>query len=135
MTVGWWAERFADFSVDATPSIVFVGAPRATLALSAAPAIDMAAAGTSTAEFSLSAAASVGFVGQRLQGSLTLSAAPGLAMAAAGTSTATLQLAITPAIGMVGSERYGGTLTLGVTPTIGMTAYIKQLPHPIPWTL
>lgn len=56
-------------------------------------------------------------------------------MDATATSTGSFDLTLTPVIGISGEERYVAEFGLTLTPQIGMVAYIKQLPHPIPWTL
>lgn len=134
---GWWTERFANFALEVTPvvSVGGAGIGRAEMNLPVSLSMSMDGAGISLADMVLNLAPEVSFVGEVYLGTIALDLAPNLGMEAAGTSTAAIDLTITPSIGMVGAERYTAAFGLTVTPEIGQLAYVKQLPHPIPWTL
>lgn len=105
-----------------------------TLALDA-PSLTMDAAPTSTGVLAISLAPEVSFLGETFLGTVALNLDPILGMEAASHSVGDFTLALTPEIGMTGVEHYTATFGLTLTPEIGQIAYVKQLPHPIPWTL
>ena len=134
---GWWAERFASFALEVAPTITAAAAPRvqAVVNVPVSPAFSMQGAGTSTAAMDLVATPDVSFVGVNLLGTVSLNLVSALDMAATGQSTGAFTLALTPTVGMTGAEKYTATFVLTVSPSFAATAYVKQLPHPIPWTL
>ena len=134
---GWWAEQFARFALEVTPEIGAIAVERypRTIELSVTPAVAMEGAGISTTELDVSVLPNVSFIGDSYIKTISLDFVPAINMEAAGTSTAEFSLSVVPTIGIVGGEHYVAAFTLSLTPTIGMIAYIKQLPHPIPWTL
>lgn len=137
MSTGWWSERFANFTLEVTPvvSVGGAGVGRAEMNLPVSLSMSMDGAGISLADMVLNLAPEVSFIGEIYLGTIALDLTPAFGMDAAGTSTAAMDLTVTPSIGMVGAERYTAAFGLTVTPEIGQLAYIKQLPHPIPWTL
>lgn len=135
---GWWAERFAKFQLDVEPLIGIAVGSRSTASmnLAVAPELSMEGAGTSTAELVLTIAPEVSITGVAYRETLALNIEPSIAMESpASNSVAAFELTLTPAIGMSGAEHYTATFTLTVSPSFTATAYVKQLPHPIPWTL
>ena len=95
----------------------------------------MAGASHSTGQFGLTLDPSISLVGVTYVGTLALNMDVAVGMLATGRSTASFDLTLTPTIGMTGVEHYTAAFTLTLTPSIGQIAYIKQLPHPVPWTL
>lgn len=134
---GWWSERFASFELKVTPGVAanVHSISVAKMNLPVTPTFTMAATGQSTAAVDLNLTPSVSFVGVNLLGLFSLNLVPALSFSATGTSTGAFTLGVTPGIGMAGVEHYSAQFGLTVTPTLTTTAYIKQLPHPIPWTL
>lgn len=136
--IGWWSEQFAAFRVQLTPSVgVDVGSrSTATMDLVVAPSLSMEGAGTSVADFSVTVAPEVTFIGQAYVATIALNLTPTIGMeSTASNSVAAFELSLTPTIGMAGAEHYTAQFAVTVTPTLAATAYVKQLPHPIPWTL
>ena len=135
---GWWTEQYAHFSVslalDLTMGVGSVSIADVTLALDS-PSLTMDAAPTSTGVLAISLAPEVSFLGVNYNGTVALNLDPILSMEAASHSVGDFTLTLTPEIGMSGVEHYTATFGLTLTPTISTVAYIKQLPHPIPWTL
>lgn len=134
---GWWSEKFAEFALSLEPSLAVDVGSRSTAAMNMtlSPSICMEYTATSTGEFGLVFDPSVSMVGVNYLGTVALNLTPAIGMLAEGRSTASFGLSLTPTIGMVGGEHYTAAFTLTLTPSIGQIAYIKQLPHPIPWTL
>lgn len=135
---GWWAEQFAHFKVTLTPEIEMNPGSKSIAAMTISldsPVIGMEARPTSAGEFDLNLAPSLNFIGVNYAGTIALNLTPIIGMDYTARSTGEFTLALTPTIGMVGAEHYTAQFALALTPTIGATAYIKQLPHPIPWTL
>ena len=134
---GWWAEHFADFTLGLTPVIAadVRSVSKTAMALELTPNIGMDATATSTGEFGLVFDPSLSFAGEAFVGTLALNLDLAVGMLATGTSTGAFDLTLTPTIGMVGAEHYTATFALALTLEVGQIAYVKQLPHPIPWTL
>lgn len=134
---GWWAEQFARFQLELSPEIGIAGeeAYFNRFSLSFTPSISIEGRGISTADLAISLESSLSFLSVEYIGTIALDLTPLIAMDAVTHSTATIDLSLTPAIGMTGEERYTAQFGLTLTPTIGQVAYVKQLPHPVPWTL
>jgi len=134
---GWWSEQYAYFTMTMTP-VVGVDVTSKSIAdmdISLTPEFGMEATATSTGEFGLVFDPSVNMAGVNFVGVLALNLEPAIGMLGGGRSTASFDLTLTPTIGMTGAEHYTAAFTITLTPTISQLAYVKQLPHPVPWTL
>jgi len=134
---GWWSEKFADFRLTVTPDLTMdvTSVSKGTLVVEVTPSLTMEATGQSVGDFTVTLAPNVAFQGEQFRGVFALNFEPQIGMAAAGRSVADFTLTVTPALTFVGGEHYTAAFAVTVSPSIGATAYIKQLPHPIPWTL
>lgn len=134
---GWWAEQFAKFELELSPTITTIAEEFYTspFSLNLTPSIQIDAVGISTAELTLNLAPNLSFLGSVYVATAALNLDMIVGMDATATSSGSFDLALTPVIGMGGGERYVAEFILTLTPQLGMIAYIKQLPHPIPWTL
>lgn len=135
---GWWAEQFAHFKLTLTPSFAMSPSSKSIAAMTLsldAPVIDMVGTPVATGEFDLRLDPSVSMIGVNYLGTLALNLTPVIGMDYTARSTGAFTLSLTPTISMAGAEHYTAQFALSLTPTIGVSAYIKQLPHPIPWTL
>lgn len=105
------------------------------IVLEVTPELTMAAAGRSVGDFTVTLAPDVSFVGEQFRGVFALNFEPQIGMVATGTSVADFALTVEPTLTFAGTEHYTAEFAVTVSPSIGAVAYIKQLPHPIPWTL
>ena len=103
--------------------------------ISLSPTVSMVGSPTATGEFDLLFSPSVTFVGVDYIATVALDLAVAIGMLATANSVGEFTLSLSPVIGMVGAEHYTASFALTLTPTLVATAYVKQLPHPIPWTL
>lgn len=134
---GWWAEQFAKFQLEVSPVISFPAEefyPR-SFSLGLSPSVSMIGSGVSVAELDLSFSSTFGFLGQSYIKTVALDLSPMLGMDAAPISIGAFGLFLSPVIGISGNEFYSSTFTLSLTPSFTALAYVKQIPHPIPWTL
>lgn len=105
------------------------------MALELTPTLAMEAHGVSTGEFGLVLDPAISLVGEAYVGTVALNLDVAVGMLAAGTSAGAFDLTLTPTIGMTGAEHYTASFALSLTLSVTTAASIKQLPHPIPWTL
>ncbi len=135
--IGWWAEQYAYFGIELSPAINIAVASSSTGSVNVFlnPAITMGGVGISVAAMNLSATPLISFAGESYAGVVALELSLIVGMEAATHSTTDFTLNLTPNIGMVGNELYYADFGITLTPTLTATAYIKQLPHPVPWTL
>ena len=135
--IGWWAEQYAYFGIELSPAINIAVASSSTGSVNVFlnPEITMDGVGISVAAMNLSATPLISFAGESYAGVVALDLSLIVGMEAATHSTTDFTLNLTPDIGMVGNEHYTAQFVLTLTPQMGMISYIKQLPHPVPWTL
>lgn len=135
---GWWAEqserfRLDDFDLEFAAEVTSQSTGAITLSLT--PSISMSATGTSVAAMDLAITPSISFVGLAYVDTISLSLTPSIDMSATATSTGEFTISLTPTIGMAGGEHYISAFDVVLTPTFAASAYVKQIPHPIPWTI
>lgn len=134
--VGWWVEQYAYFGLEMSPSLSVAAAGHSTspFNISLSPSVSMTSVGTSTASLDMIATPSISFEGLSYSGVIALNLTPLIGMLGSPIVLADFNLALTPTLTFtapVAVTYFGLTLS----PTLAATAYVKQIPHPIPWTL
>lgn len=120
MTVGWWAESFADVALSVPPRFGFASAPliAASVGLRVPPTLSVEASDvTSSGEFALSVPPRLG-MSSPVDAAATITVPPHISFAGAEEVSASFGLRLPPRLSVAGAEAYTRSFGLRVPPKL-----------------